>query len=210
MLLRKVDLPKGQDGKWSVRRFTVSEVESKLSALQGMQSGRSVGPGTYTALHRGGTMVMSDTSDEMRDHVSIANHATGHVLIAGLGLGMVLQAVLDKPSVERATVIEIAPEVIRLVGPTYRERYGARVEIIEADIFDWTPPKGVRYGAAWFDIWNNMCTDNLAQMSKLKRRFARRCDWQGCWSEAHCRRRKRHEAKQDYVYKLFASSLRKG
>jgi len=199
--LRQVDVPCGTDGKWRIEKMTVDRDGSAMSFITG--HGRGVPPGEYTALYRGGdpsakssfsrgVLVMSDTPDELRDHIEPVNKAKGgHVLIAGLGIGCVLQAVLDKPEVERATVIEKAPEVIRLVGPHYKKRYGDRLEIVEADIFEWQPPKGVRYSVAWFDIWDDICSDNLDAMTKLKRKFARRAEWKGCWCEWRCRRHSR-------------------
>lgn len=143
--------------------------------------------GEYTSLTcKGRGIVMSDTPDEMRDHYHAFWKAKGHVLINGLGLGMVLGAILRKPEVEHVTVIEIDPDVIDLVGPHYA---CGRLTIINVDAFEYVPPKGARFGAAWHDIWDDYCADNLPEMTRLKRRYGRRADWQGCWSESHFRRR---------------------
>ena len=37
---------------------------------------------------------------------------------------------------------------------------------------------------------------NLAEMTRLKRRFARRADWQGCWGEELLRAQKRREQRE--------------
>ena len=128
---------------------------------------------------------MSDTPDEKRDHYEIVNRAKGHVLINGLGLGMVLAAVLKKQEVERVTVVEIDADVISLVGPHF---HNDRLVIIQSDAFTYKPPKGEIYGAVWHDIWDSICDDNLSEMTKLKRRYGRRTIWQGCWCEYQCRR----------------------
>ena len=133
---------------------------------------------------------MADTYLEIHDHLSFVSRAQGHVLINGLGLGICVQDALDRTEVTKATVIELSPDVIALVAPHYRQRYGDRVEIIEADALTWTPPKGVRYGAVWHDIWDYICEDNLPVMTQLKRKYGRRCDWQGCWAEYDCRHRR--------------------
>lgn len=93
---------------------------------------------------------------------------------------------LDKPAVDKVTVIEISPDVITLVGSYLKEHFGARLEIIEADAFTWQPPRGVRYGAVWHDIWDNICSDNLPEMHKLHRKYGRRTDWQGSWCRWRC------------------------
>lgn len=185
-LIERVKVPEGRRGPWEISRFTVSENEAAWERIQAIQSGRCIPAGTYTRLtHDRRGVVMSDTPDEIRDHLGAVINARGHVLINGLGIGMVLGAVLRKPEVERVTVIEIDPDVIALVGPAYVD---ARVEIVQSDAYAYKPPRGVRYGMVWHDIWDAICADNLAGMSRLKRKYCRRTDWQGCWAEYQCRR----------------------
>lgn len=180
----KVDVPEGESGDYKVERFTVNQDDSVMSFLTG--KGRGVPSGTYTRLKGPGCWfgpVMSDTPDEYRDHFEAIYRATGHVLLNGLGIGCVLQCCAEKrkPRVTKITVIEKSEDVIALVGPHYEEKYGDRIEIIHADAFEYKPPKGVRYGMVWHDIWNDMCEDNLPQMHKLHRKYGRRTDWQGSW-----------------------------
>lgn len=188
-MIESVTVPVGSRGKWAIERFTVSEQEAKFSALRAVVKGRGyVRAGTYTKLvHQSRGIVMSDTHDERRDHMFAVHKASGHVLINGLGIGMVLAAILRKQNVERVTVVEIDPDVIALVGPTYLT--DPRVTIIASSALDYRPPKGERYGAVWHDIWDTICADNLPQMTTLKRKYGRRTDWQGCWCEYECRRR---------------------
>lgn len=184
--MQQVSIAEGERGRWSVSRFTVSEQEAKFTALRAVMKGRGYVPaGSYTQLKRGPVIVMSDTPDEMRDHRWAVHKARGHVLINGLGIGMVLTNVLQKPEVTAVTVVELDADVIALVGPNYSD---PRVNIVHASAFDYAPPKGVRYGAVWHDIWDNICGDNLSEMTRLKRKYGRRADWQGCWCEYECRR----------------------
>jgi len=195
----KVDVPEGKSGIWSVEKFTVSEKDSefdRLRALNPSSMGRYVAPGTYTSLKRGNKLIMSDTSDEIRDHIYFITRADGNVLIAGLGIGMVLNGVATQHGVEKITVIEKSPDVIKLVADHYRAKpYGSKLEIIEADIFDWKPAKGVKYDHAWFDIWDDLCTDNLKEMATLNRRFARTVTNKGSWGhgllKSYARRERR-------------------
>jgi Spermidine synthase len=110
-----VQVPEGTSGDWRVEKFVVSPEDSARSLFS--YRDRAPSPGTYTRLMRGRTVVMSDVPAEMRDHWSAVHHATGSVLINGLGLGMVLQACLEKPEVTDVTVIEFSADVIRLVAP---------------------------------------------------------------------------------------------
>jgi hypothetical protein len=184
----KVTVPEGISGDWKVEKYEVSTQEASFGMLRSMVSacerGRYVPAGTYKGLWRGNTIVMSDTPDEIRDHLPAIRAANGHCLVGGLGLGMVVAAMARKPDVTKVTVIEKSPDVIALVGPHLKSLFGDKVEIIESDLLTWTPPKGSKYGVAWFDIWDNMCGDNLPQMATLKRRYARRTSWKGCWGES--------------------------
>lgn len=185
---------KGQSGDWRVERFEVSAEDEKFGRLRAIATGRGrfVPKGRYTRLMRNDTLVATDAPDEIRDHRFAVYRAQGQVLINGLGLGVTLQAILERPEVDRVTVIEISPDVIALVGPHYKERFGDRLEIVEADAFAWKPPRGVRYSVVWHDIWDNICSDNLPQMHKLHRKYGRRADWQGSWCRRECEEQRRY------------------
>lgn len=180
-IIPKVDLPEGEIGDWKVCRV---EISSNFRSFRE----RHFQPGAYTQLKHCGQLIMSDTPAERWDHVEFVKKACGDVLISGLGLGMCVNAALRKPEVSSVTVVELATEVINLVGPHY---VCDRLEIINADIMEWKPPKGARYGAVWHDIWPDICTDYLPQMATLNRRYARKADWKGCWSEEMARDYKR-------------------
>jgi len=191
-LIPKVSLPESKKGSWSIEYFTISEADADIynmrSAFSFSSKERSVSPGDFTRLLRNNKTIMTDTKSEIADHREPVRRASGNVLIAGLGLGVVLQACLLKEEVEKATVIELSTDVIDLVAPHYTERFGSRFEVINADIFNWKPPKGERYNMAWYDIWDNICGDNYEGMKELHRKFGRRVDWQGSWCKDECRR----------------------
>ncbi len=190
-MIEQVNIPEGTRGPWTVQRFEVTQHEAQLGSLRAMMSGRgAIRAGTYTRLeHAQRGVIMSDTPDEMRDHVVAVCRARGRVLLNGLGLGMVLAAILKRDKVERVTVVEIDPDVVALVGPHYLS--DPRVEIVTADAFEFQIPKGIRYGMVWHDIWDTLCGDNLQEMTHLKRKYGRRTDWQGCWGEEFIRRQTR-------------------
>lgn len=184
-LIQTVDVPEGSKGPWTISKFVIPEQPS-VALLRMAFDGRGIRPGTYTRLsHKSRGVVMSDTTAEQRDHSSFAWAARGHVLINGLGIGMCLAAALRKDIVTKATVVEIDQDVIDLVGPSYTD---PRVEIIHCSAFDYVPPKGVRYGAVWHDIWDEITSDNLPEMHKLHRKYGRKADWQGSWARDLCER----------------------
>ena len=190
---QKVNIPESSSGSWRIERFTVSEDEARFESMRAAISGSSryVPAGTYTRLMCGSILVMSDTPDEIRDHwepIRQSHKRGGHVLICGLGLGVVLDRILQSDNVTRVTVIEKSQDVINLVGSYYEAKFGNRLEIINADAYEWIPPKGIKYSVAWFDIWDDICSDNLPEMQKLHRKYGRKAEWKGSWCRHMCER----------------------
>lgn len=191
----QIDVPDGKSGNWEVSTFTVSEKDVALGNIRAMfkPGGRTINPGTYKRLTRNGNVIMSNTQAEISDQLSfiyIARRAGGHVLINGLGLGVTLSAILESEEIESITVIEKSEDVINLVASTFTN--DKRVSIIHADAYEWRPPKDIRYSAVWHDIWDDICTDNLPQMTKLHRKYGKRCDWQESWCRELCQRYARY------------------
>lgn len=189
----KVDIPEGERGVWKVSKYSVSKQEEQMMRLRCMfnpqRPERWVPEGTYTALTRYGSIIMSDTPDEIRDHLApiLNTHKGAHCLVGGLGIGMVTEAMLKRSESVQVTVIELSQDVIDLVGPTLKERYGDRLEIVKADIMKWRAPRGSNYDVVWFDIWDNIAMENLPEMRKLANKaYAKRADWVGCWQEDGC------------------------
>lgn len=125
---------------------------------------------------------MSNTPAEIRDHIGFIYQAKGNVLIAGLGLGMVLKALLEKGDVTHITVVEKSEDVIKLVSPFYQDE---RVTIIHEDIFNYKPEEIFDY--SWFDIWTYICGDNYDDMKRLNRKFSRSVRNKGYWCYDECK-----------------------
>lgn len=197
-------MPEGQVGNFSIKHVTVDaedEKRGRMFACNPSSGGRFVKAGKYTMLYENGSLWMSDTPDEIRDHLEAirqARRAGGHVLINGLGIGVVTDAIASLENVTKVTVIEKSPEVIELVGPTLLKKHGDKLEIIQADSYEYRPPKGVRYTVVWHDIWLNLCTDNLDEMAKLHRKFGRRTDWQGSWGKELLKYRRQQDRRQGW------------
>lgn len=184
----RVDVPDGKRGDWSVETFEVTEKEamfSEMRAALGHPLAR-VKAGTYKRLRQGKAIVMSNTPMEISTNLYFMTKARGKVLINGLGLGMVLKAILEKRDVEEVTVIEASEDVIALVAPTFAD--DPRVTIIHACAFEYQPPKGKRYDFVWHDIWTYITASNLPEMHKLHRKYGRIADQQASWCRAECER----------------------
>jgi len=180
----KVDVPVGSSGDWRVKHFEVDADAAHRFNMRIAFSGtgsRFIQPGHYTELARNGQVIMSDTPAEIGDLRELFKRATGRVLIGGLGLGVAVNGVLQKPEVQHVLVIERSPDVIKLTGAHWRAKYGDRLTIEQADILTWKPPKDAHWDCAWFDIWDEICGDDYDQHKLLRRRFARLAAWKECW-----------------------------
>jgi hypothetical protein len=179
----KVNIPEGVSGDWKVEKF----IATKKPPIRFLTENCYVSfmdSGEHTRLvFKNKITVMSDTPTEIFDHKEVIEKAKGKILINGLGLGLVIKACLDKPEVEHITVIEISPDVIKLVGQYYSLIYGDRLTIIQSDAFEYQPPEGVRYDVVWHDIWNEISSDNWKQYKFLYEKYKFLCDWQGSWCE---------------------------
>src|SRR4051812_35762651 len=148
-------------------------------------------PGVYTCLRRGPVQYMTDLYDEwwtQRTGIAEALARGGEILITGLGLGLVAEAILRPPAspVTRLTIVEFSEDVIRLVAPFLQARYPGRIEIVQGDAFTWTPLHGRTFSVGWHDIWPDPHTaTNAAEMDRLERRHGIWCDWQGFWPKAY-------------------------
>jgi len=196
-------VPEGECGAAKVEHFTVTEEASRFTALRGALD--YVPPGRYARLLVGGHTVMSDTDLEHRTNFEVVRKAQGDVLIAGLGLGMILWPIVAKPEVRSVLVVELRPEVIALVGP-HLPRKKLRM-VVEGDIYTWRPPKGTKYDTIYFDIWSDLCTDNLDEMTKLHRAFCRHKapdGWMGSWGQEVLRYRRRQEQREERTYRMIS------
>jgi len=171
MFEKMVDYIKpGVKGVAEIRHVNVSGEDSKRTSLRSFISRRDeyVAPGDYVQLNINGQLMMSDTSMEKRSNSHFVHEARGRVLIAGLGIGMVLLPILKKDEVESVIIIEKYQDVIDLV-----KIESPKLKILCDDIFQWKPEKGSKFDTIYFDIWPDIKTTNLEEMSKLHQRFGR-------------------------------------
>lgn len=186
-------IPQGQSGVARIQHIVVTDKDYQFTALRSLFSREAaVLPGVYVQLYVGGELMMSDTQMEKTSNYEVVRRARGAVFIAGLGIGLILAPILANPAVTSVTVVEKYAEVIQLVEPALRKLPGAeKLTIINADILEWRPPKGQTWDTLYFDIWPNICMDNLEEMATLHRRFARRKNpggWMDSWKKGELQR----------------------
>ncbi len=178
-------VPEGTKGKARIEHFAVSEQESSFTRIREMaHPGEYVPAGNYCRLFVGHSLMMTDTLLERKTNRGVIYNAKGDVLIAGLGIGLILVPILVKAEVRTVTIVEKYRDVIDLVEPSVRKLPGAeKLTIIEADIFEWAPPKGQKWDCIYFDIWADISTDTLKDMERLHKKFGRRKK-PGAWMES--------------------------
>ena len=208
-----VTVPEGVSGEVRIERFEITERAVRLASINPRHTYRSQTPaGTYTRLVKGRTLWMSDTRAERHDHIAFLRAAKyagngAHILVSGLGIGMVLTPLLTFQNVERVDVIEIDEDVIKLAGPHYAalaDEHGIAFQIHHADVFD--GPKAInaatkRWDVAYHDVWATYSADTYNEHKNVRRKFGRVAGQQLCWLDDEVRRlaqRERRDSQRDY------------
>jgi spermidine synthase len=186
-------IPEGSVGSARVTHFTVTRADSSFAALRSVVTGRRaeiVSPGRYARLSIEDELVMTDTNMERRTNRPLIEHARGHVLVGGLGLGMVVFGLLaKKPAIRSLVVLEVSPDVIALIQPHLP--VDARLTIVQVDVFGWDGwllRKGPQFDTIYFDIWPSIQASNIPSAELLRGLAAGRVargGWMGDWDTAY-------------------------
>ena len=204
--------------RFEIGRLELSEGMVENAQFRDIINGRRENdgqkPGVVMQLRdKAGNIIMSDTEMERRTNQWFVRKSQGDVLIGGLGLGMILLAIQDKPEIRSITVVELEQEIIDLVSPQLP--LNDKVMIICGDILTWKPPKGIKYDTIYFDIWNAICEDNYEDMKLLNRRFGRKLNrdnpncWMSSWRYDEVKKAVYDGRIEERRYKLFESYYRR-
>lgn len=158
-----------------IERFNISKENSKkynlLSTMNGEPYFMRIEDGNYVRLWVDGVLMMSDTHMERYTNQFFIDNAHGDVMIAGLGVGLILNALESKVQsgeVNSITVYEKYQDVIDLVLPKYKH---LPIKVICQDILEYRPPKEETYDTIYFDIWPRISKRNLQQIKILHNRW---------------------------------------
>lgn len=182
------EVPPGRSGDWVIEKIDFPERVAPIGGDPRPDCFR-YRSGRVTRLRCGEVDYMTDLYDEwwtQTEAIEQASARGGRVLLTGLGLGLVAEAILrHSERVEGITIVERSPEVIDLVAPYLGRRYGSRIEIVHADAFGYRP-SSTRFTVGWHDIWPDPHHPSvLDEVAVLKDRYRHVCDWQGSWPEAY-------------------------
>lgn len=175
----------GKLGKWELSSFEITEKDAVYNNVNCERIFR-VEEGHYRRLMCDGNVVMSNTAMEIKTNQIALRKCGKRNLITGLGMGMILHAILKQPHVEYVRVLEKSRDVIELIGKDFLD--DKRVEIIHADAFEYNLKDDEQYDFIWHDIWTFITSDNLLEMKKLGRKYKKACaDNQEFWAKDICR-----------------------
>ncbi len=188
---RASDVPAGCSGEWAILKVDLPARPTPIDSRPECFRHR---PGRYTELRQGGVTFMTDLHDEwwtQRTAIERARQVGGSVLVTGLGLGLVVEAMLAEPGhalIEQVLIIERSADVITLVAPHLLAAGGERVQVIHADAYTWRPAPAMRFETVWHDIWPDpLAADVDCQIEALRNHHSPWADWQGFWPEDYRR-----------------------
>lgn len=201
-VIKHFDKPTETIGVATVSLFSVDEESARFANVRSMinreESFMRLSAGDYVRLVVNGELMMSDTDMEKRTNAEFIKNAKGRVMIAGLGIGLILENLREKIAngvVTSIVVYEKYQDVIDLVGHRYKD---LPIEIRCEDIMEYRPKKDEVYDTIYFDIWPTISTDNLDDMRKLHLRWKShktKDAWMNSWLRDHLRRMKRRESR---------------
>jgi spermidine synthase len=181
-------------GVASLDYVTVTKEQASFGNMQALFSGAGglmhVEPGKYARLAVNNQLMMTDTQMERRTNIDIKHRAHGDVLIGGLGIGMVILGICEKPEVKSVTVVEKYQDVIDVIEPQLRPNMNGasdKLKIVCADVFNWKSKQ--KFNVIYFDIWPTITTDNLPDMAKLHQKYKNALDRtdENCWMSSWMR-----------------------
>jgi len=139
----KVNIPEGVSGEFRIKKIKTDHYCGSDEPLD-----------EYTILFNQQDLnIMQDTTREYREHKQFLKDVHGNVIVAGLGLGMINQSLMENPNVLGITIVEKYQEVIDLVWQHCPKN--EKIRLVHADIYDWEPDSNWDIG--WFDSW---CGEN--------------------------------------------------
>ena len=186
MYAKMADIIKPKEGeRFKVDTFEIGADDWMVSVRLGIERGR-----LYDKEKK--ACVMSDTQMEQFTNREFVLNAHGKVLIGGLGIGMVLLAIQDKPEVTDILVVEKYQEVIDLVKNQLP--LNSKVRIIQGDVFAYEPTE--KFNTIYLDIWNNAGSRDIYEEQRpLRLRYRKYLvtneedpkRWIDCWMYKHNR-----------------------
>ena len=187
-----------------IKRFHVSEEDARSFNLRRLMNYGSsiemIEAGDYVKLYVNDELMMSDTSMEKITNTDFITFAHGEVMIAGLGIGLILENLIplyESGKITKVVMYEKYQDVIDLVAHRYTDKLPLEVRC--QDIMTYKPPKEEKYDTLYFDIWPEIDDKNLDDVRVLHNRWKthkKEGSWMGSWMADFLRRRRASERRR--------------
>lgn len=208
-VFERFNLPVGgkvEKGEAKISTYEFSKKKDPLFNARAIMNGgmEYMDDGKYVRLHVGGVLMMSDTRMEKRSNFEFCHCANGRVLIAGLGIGLILHNIthrINEGIITSVVIVEKSQDVIDLIKP-YFDDISTKVEFVCCDIFEYKPDG--KFDTIYFDIWPDICEDNLDQIKKLHNKFKYKLNrhnpncWMNSWMKDYLQSQKRRNRSRYY------------
>ena len=127
-------------------------------------------------------VVMTDEGFEMDELEHAAEVVHGNVVVAGLGLGLVVDEMARNPMVDEITVVEVCRNIIDLVGWKYIG--DPMLTIVEGDAYEF-PHRHVFEKLDWvyLDIWDDDSGATYPERQDLRAQWEPYCSNVLVWAE---------------------------
>lgn len=190
-----------EKGLAKLYKFDISKEEANFYNLRVILRGEpmmSISDGTFVKLYVNGELMMSDTDMEKRTNYDFIRNAYGDIMIAGLGIGLILDNLRDKiksKEVKSITIYEKYQDVIDLISPKFSD---LPIRFICEDILSYKPQKDEKYDTIYFDIWPTIDYErNLPQIKLLHNRWKshkkNKDSWMNSWMKEFMQNQKRKD-----------------
>jgi hypothetical protein len=177
----EVNIPEGTSGDYEIAHYTNETEDNMWQVYLEMKNETDE---AFTVLIKEGCPmpIMQDSEAEYNEHQWLWDNMTGDILVGGLGIGMINQALIDNPDITSVTIVEISQDVVDLVWDDCPK--DDSFLLIVADFETWTPPEGTTYDVIWCDawLWDNSLTYS-AYRNLMTERYSPYTNEIGYWGD---------------------------
>lgn len=193
-------------GNVSVELFEVTNDQAKWFNLRNCGTPiHYINAGKYVRLKISNDLVMSDTPYEKRTNQDFVNNAHGNVLIGGLGIGLLLKALLPKlesGEIKHISIWENNENLIKLwnIAKQYLPVHD-KIHIYHYNIFEYKQTKNRQlkgfFDSIYIDIWSHLDETAYEQMKYFRRVFKPFLNANNpnafieCWGREECMKKAR-------------------
>lgn len=166
-------------GDVSIESFEVTNNDAMLFNLRNIENPVCyISPNKYIKLIIANNLVMSDTPYERITNQKFVNNAHGNVLIGGLGIGLLIKALLPKlenGEIRHISIWEKNEQLILLwnMARQYLPIHD-KISIFNYDVFEYKRMRNQLKGmfdCIYIDIWNHLDKTAYEQMKHFRRVF---------------------------------------